>query len=98
MADPRTYNMFRRSNAQEIFCAVCEDSPVPSFIDGDSWLYHGTIRDDRAIPAGFLPHVARRASDMNGFYLFYLCSRRAAPAARDNHVGCGKASLETIAA
>jgi hypothetical protein len=98
MADPRTYNMFRRSDAQEIFCAVCEDSPVPSFIDGDTWLYHSTISDDRTPPVGFLPHVARSASDMNGFYLFYLCSRRTTSSTRANHVGCAKASLETIAA
>jgi hypothetical protein len=98
MAVPRTYNMFRRSDAPEIFCAVCQDAPVPRFIDGESWLYHGTVRDDRNVPAGFLPHVARKASDMNGFYLFYVCGRRASSSNRASQAGCGKASLETIAA
>lgn len=76
MAYTRTYNVFRRSDAQEIFCAVCQDQPVPPFIDGLSWLYQGTVTDDGPVPTGFLAHVARKASDLNGFYLFFLCERR----------------------
>ena len=98
MAYARTYNMFRRSDDQEIFCAVCEDRPVPGFIDGVSWLYHGTIGDDRAVPLGFLPHVARKASDLNGFYLFYRCTRQIGHSVRGNGLSSARRSVETIAA
>jgi hypothetical protein len=98
MAYARTYNMFRRSDAQEIFCAVCQDQPIPGFVDGISWLYHGTIRDDDEVPAGFLPHVARKASDLNGFYLFYLCKRRAYSSPLGKGATSIRPSLGTMAA
>jgi hypothetical protein len=98
MAYTRTYNMFRRSDDQEIFCAVSEDQPVPGFIDGVSWLYHGTVRDDRAVPIGFLPHVARKVSDLNGFYLFYRCIRQAGVLTRGNGSSSSRRSLDTLAA
>jgi hypothetical protein len=97
MAYTRTYNMFRRSDDQEIFCAIGQDQPIPRFIDGVSWLYQGTVTDDGPVPTGFLAHVARKASDLNGFYLFFLCERRPSSLRSGKNLSPARHSL-TIAA
>ena len=64
------YNLFRSTADLTMLCAVPMDCPVPSFIDGYGWIYESKIENDYVHPIGFLPTLARRCSDLNGFYFF----------------------------
>ena len=33
----RTYNLFRRKDETELYCAVPESVPVPAFLTDDGW-------------------------------------------------------------
>jgi hypothetical protein len=35
----RAYNLFRRKDAADLFCAVPEDVPVPDFVTPEAWEY-----------------------------------------------------------
>ncbi|WP_414473895.1 hypothetical protein [Microvirga sp. M2] len=65
-----TYNLFRRKWPPDLGCAVPEDRPVPAFLDGSSWEYAGTLRQDDAPPPGFDPAAAECGARWNGFHLF----------------------------
>lgn len=32
-----TYNMLRRKDELDLYCAVPQDRPVPAFLTGDKW-------------------------------------------------------------
>ena len=40
------FNLFRRKDEPELFCAVPEDRAVPPFIAGESWEFGGKIAAD----------------------------------------------------
>ena len=61
------YNLFRSTADLTMLCAVPMDCPVPSFIDRSGWIYESKIENDYVHPTGFLPTLARRCSDLNGF-------------------------------
>jgi hypothetical protein len=65
-----SFNLFRRKEAPELFCAVPEDRAVPRFIAGESWEFGGRISGDSHFQPGFDRSAARSATGMNGFYLF----------------------------
>jgi hypothetical protein len=64
------YNLFRSSADLTMVCAVPIDCPVPSFIDKSVWAYDSQIEIHGAHPIGFLSALAKRCSDLNGFYFF----------------------------
>ena len=33
----QTYNLFRRQNEEDLYCAVPEDVPVPRFVTDERW-------------------------------------------------------------
>ena len=61
---------FRRRRAPDLCCAVPEDCPVPSFLDGTKWKFAGTLHGSRGDPCGFDREAARLGVHLNGFYLF----------------------------
>lgn len=64
------FNLFRRKDEPELFCAVPEDRAVPPFIAGEAWEFGGKIAADAHSQPGFDGGVAARAARFNGFYLF----------------------------
>lgn len=69
--DPRIWNMFRRREEGDIWCAVPADTAVPRFLFSGDWDFSGQHPERRALP-GFQRSVARQAVRMNGFYLFQV--------------------------
>jgi len=64
-----TYNLFRREDKPDLYCAVPQDQAVPSFLRGDHWAFVGTITKAATLP-GFQEEQARSGIRLNGFYLF----------------------------
>lgn len=64
------FNLFRRREAPDLFCAVPEDRAVPHFIAGETWEFGGRIAADSHEQPGFDGQIASRAARFNGFYLF----------------------------
>ena len=69
---PNVYNLFRRKQEPDLCCAVPQDCPVPTFVDGEAWEYRGFLVDPGAAPSGFQREAARTAAWLNGFYLFQV--------------------------
>jgi hypothetical protein len=67
----RRYNLFRRREEQDLYCAVPEDRPVPRFVAGEEWEYRGRVVEDRPLPAGFRLDAAQVSARFNGYYLFH---------------------------
>ncbi len=70
-SEPSVWNMFKRREEGEIWCAVPTDTAVPRFLFSGEWDYSGQHPERQALP-GFQRGVARQAVRMNGFYLFQL--------------------------
>src|SRR5215212_5163826 len=47
------YNLFRCKRSGDLFCAVPEDYPVPTFVDGHGWGFAGKVNELTAAPLGF---------------------------------------------
>ena len=62
-----SYNIFCRPES-DVYCAVPEDRPVPSFLLDGAWRFLGKVEDGAA---GALPRSARVAVRFNGFYIFH---------------------------
>jgi hypothetical protein len=69
-ADDPAYNLFRRRNEPELYCAVPEHYPVPGFILGDAWDFGGRLDNPAGAPGGFDPEAARHGVRLTGYYLF----------------------------
>ena len=67
-----TYNLFRRKDAADLFCAVPEDVPVPHFVTPGAWEYDRSL--DIETLSGFDATAAETSSAVNGFYLFHSAS------------------------
>jgi hypothetical protein len=83
-----SYNLFRREDKPDLYCAVPEDRAVPTFLHGDHWAFVGRVTRATALP-GFQEKQARSGVRLNGFYLFMAhqtgvtaAARKAAPALR----------------
>ena len=63
------YNLFRREDKPDLYCAMPDDRPVPTFLHGNHWAFVGQITEAAALP-GFRADVARSGVRLNGFYLF----------------------------
>jgi hypothetical protein len=65
------YNLFRRVEDPEFFCAVAQDKPVPAFLTSDVWQFAGSE------PEAMQQFLAQRAAhvlagdQLDGFYLFH---------------------------
>ena len=68
----RAYNLFRRKDATDLFCAVPEDIPVPVFVTPQAWSYACSL-DIQAL-SGFDAAAAETSAGANGFYLFHSAS------------------------
>ena len=62
-----SYNIFGRPES-DVYCAVREDHPVPSFLLDRAWQFRGKVEDG---DAGALPRSATVAFRFNGFYIFH---------------------------
>jgi hypothetical protein len=71
------YNLFRNRQRPQLFCAVPEDHPVPSFIEAEAWSFERVLRNQDVAPLGFHDRAARAGVRYNGFYLFHAISREA---------------------
>ncbi len=67
--DP-AYNLFRRREEPQLYCAVPEHYPVPSFIIGEAWDFGGRLDNATAAPLGFDADAARHGVALTGYYLF----------------------------
>ena len=67
----QAYNLFRRKEHNEVYCAVPEDCIVPPFVTGDLWEFGGKLDGQRGIPIGFDERAALAGVRFNGFYLFH---------------------------
>ena len=70
-----SYNVFS-TRQRDMFCAVPEDRPVPSFLTGKSWEFRGKIGQDGSIK---LPRSFKVAVRFNGFYIFHALEITAPP-------------------
>ncbi|HZB37512.1 MAG TPA: hypothetical protein VE443_05865 [Beijerinckiaceae bacterium] len=64
------YNLFRRKDGHDVFCAVPEDCVVPAFLDASAWEFSGKIEGLGSSPIGFDSRVAPTAVRFNGCYFF----------------------------
>lgn len=69
------YNLFRRKLTPDLGCAVPEYCPVPAFLEGSTWEYAGTVRQDDVPPPGFDLTAAECSVHLNGFHLFQSVGR-----------------------
>ena len=65
----RAYNLFRRKEEADLYCAVPEDIAVPSFVTQETWEFAQSL--ELAVLSGFGPTAAEASVKANGFYLFH---------------------------
>jgi hypothetical protein len=68
----RTYNLFRRKDETDLYCAVPESIPVPEFLTDSGWEYARSL--DIGTLSGFDAAAAHASAAANGFYLFHSAS------------------------
>ncbi|RYB06453.1 hypothetical protein [Lichenibacterium ramalinae] len=68
-AEPHVWNMFKRREEGELWCAVPADTAVPRFLFSGEWDFSGQHPEPRPLP-GFQRTIALQSVRMNGFYLF----------------------------
>jgi|LFEF01.1.fsa_nt_gb hypothetical protein len=64
------YNLFRRREESDLYCAVPEDCVVPRFLDQGDWMFDGKAIDVSTAPPGFDVRAAAVGVRFNGFHLF----------------------------
>ena len=69
--EPHVWNMFKRREEGDIWCAVPADTAVPRFLFSGEWDYGGQHPERGALP-GFHRAGGHKSVSMNGFYLFQL--------------------------
>jgi len=79
------YNLFSRNDAPDLYCAIPQDRPVPSFIDCN-WQFKGSFDRSQRAPHGFIPTVASASVRMNGYYVFMRYD--SAPSSEGNREVC----------
>ena len=65
----RAYNLFRRKEEADLYCAVPEDIAVPSFVTQETWEYAQSL--ELEVLSGFDATAAEASVKANGFYLFH---------------------------
>jgi hypothetical protein len=74
-----SYNLCRHRLASDLYCAVPQDRPVPTFIKAANWTFSGAT--DALAKPPFDMAVARTAVRFMGSYLFVAFDRDTAPSA-----------------
>ena len=74
----RAYNLFRRKDKADLYCAVPEDIAVPSFVTDETWEFAQSLELD--VLSGFDATAAEASVKANGFYLFHSTDTGAAEA------------------
>ncbi len=62
-----TYNLFKHKDELDLYCAVPEDRPVPTFLTADGWEYASSL--DIKTLSDFDPTASRSTTD-NNFFVF----------------------------
>ena len=57
----QTYNLFRRQNEEDLYCAVPVDVAVPSFVTDERWEWAQSLDVSQL----------EISANTNGFYLFH---------------------------
>ncbi len=70
---PNTWNMFRRRDEGELWCAVPASEAVTRFLFSGDWDFGGQHAEWQPV-TGFKTTLAHQSVRMNGFYLFHLVS------------------------
>ena len=65
----RTYNLFRRKDEADLYCAVPQDRALPEFLTDRTWEYAEALEIDTL--SGFDAAAAEASAAANGFYLFH---------------------------
>jgi hypothetical protein len=71
---PTCYALFRSQHEPELYCAVPQDWPAPSFLQSDRWQAAGQMDEAGLTPLGFDREAARIGVRLNGFYVFVAFS------------------------
>ncbi len=74
----RAYNLFRRKDEADLYCAVPEDIAVPSFVTQETWEFAKSL--ELEVLSGFDATAAEASVQANGFYLFHSTDTGAAEA------------------
>lgn len=69
---PRPYNPFLSKSDIGICCAVLQDEPAPTFIDGGDWEFGTVLARTTALPRDFNRRAAQTAMKINGYYIFAM--------------------------
>ncbi|ACB26842.1 hypothetical protein ABID82_001110 [Methylobacterium sp. PvP062] len=70
MCARKTFYIFVSASDGEQFCAVRQDQPIPSLLDGVRWTYVGCIDITRDRPYGFDADAAHAAMRSRGVYFY----------------------------
>ena len=65
----RTYNLFRRQNEEDLYCAVPVDVAVPPFLTDETWEWAESLNVRQL--SDFDAEAAEISANTNGFYLFH---------------------------
>lgn len=75
-AGDQSWNIFRRKDESDLWCAVPCDHSVPPFLFSGEWKYDGLEAAHNSIFMKLKEPDARWAVQRNGFYLFMCFSRQ----------------------
>lgn len=64
------YNLFSNIADHAQVCAVRQDQPIPTFLDGKNWAFLQFTQLERGIPAGFDLDEADEATRRCGFHSY----------------------------
>jgi hypothetical protein len=78
----RAYNLFRRKDEADLYCAVPEDIAVPSFVTEETWEFARSLKLE--VLSGFDATAAEESVKANGFYLFHSTDHSAVEAEKAN--------------
>ena len=82
----QTYNLFRRQNEEDLYCAVPVDVAVPSFVTDERWEWAQSL--DVSQLSDFDAEAAEISTNTNGFYLFHSTDFTGG-SGRSGHAGAG---------
>jgi hypothetical protein len=66
----QVFNTFCRRDEPDIRCAVPEERPVPTFLEGPVWEFVGKIDCATLAAAGFGESVVAEAVRSQGYYIY----------------------------
>jgi hypothetical protein len=70
MCARKVFYVFVKTSDKDQFCAIRQDQPIPSMLDGVSWEYVDCIEVTRTKPLGFHAEDAQEATRSQGIYFY----------------------------